>query len=164
MLTTTLDRSSGIYAQEETASGQVSFQHSSPVYVYVQMCGRAETTVYEYNSYGETDLFCTQIGEASGCEIGLPIAFAFPARASPIDPYDVDMRYWTEHIMTIRSNHLLPPTFYHDNPKFSASVEFLIKASVWSSGRSQRRLAEKIVPIVYRRMIETRFPQKMSIS
>lgn len=158
MLVVNLDNPSATYSQGETVSGQVSFERTdltSPLYVVVEVAGRTKTAVVcnSGDAHGEADLFCTRVGEVHGSQIVLPFAFPFPARASPVDPSVVNMTHWTKQLTTIRSNHLLPPTFKHRNAKFEASVEYTIRASVWTQsqfGPSQRRISEKIVPITYR--------------
>ncbi|KAL2868977.1 uncharacterized protein BJX67DRAFT_348435 [Aspergillus lucknowensis] len=158
MLIVNLDNSSATYSQGEVVSGQVSFERAdltSPLSVAVEVAGRTKTKVVSSpdDAYGEADLFCTRVAEMHGSQIVLPFAFTFPARASPVDPTIVNMTHWTNQLTTVRSNHLLPPTFKHRNAKFEASVEYSIRASVWTQsqfGPPQRRISEKIVPITYR--------------
>lgn len=157
MLIVNLDKPSATYSQGEVVSGQVSFERTdltSPLYVAVEVAGRTKTTVVSNpdDAYGEADLFCTRVAEIHGSQIVLPFAFTFPARASPVDPTIVNMTHWTKQLTTVRSNHLLPPTFKHRNAKFEASVEYTIRASVWTQsqfGPSQRRISEKIAPITF---------------
>lgn len=158
MLIVNLDDTSATYSQGDIVSGQVSFERTdltSPLYVVVEVAGRTKSTVVSssYDAYGEADLFCTTVSEIHGSQIVLPFAFPFPARASPVDPTIVNMTHWTKQLTTVRSNHLLPPTFKFRSAKFEASVEYMIRASVWTQsqfGPSQRRISEKIVPITYR--------------
>ncbi|KAL4913604.1 hypothetical protein BDW62DRAFT_220574 [Aspergillus aurantiobrunneus] len=157
MLVINLSTTSATYAQVDTVTGQVIFQPgdfyplaTQPVRVMIEVTGRTKTKIATTDqSYGVGDLFWSRVAELYGSQTVFPFAFAFPARASPVDPSVVDMRSWTEQMMTVRSDHVLPPTFHEGNAAFVACVEYQVRATVWTQ-QSQfgpaRILCEQSVP------------------
>ncbi|KAL2823554.1 hypothetical protein BDW59DRAFT_96554 [Aspergillus cavernicola] len=173
MLIINLSDSNATYGQGDVITGQVIYQPghiyplaTQPVRVLIEVTGRTKTKISDStNRYGRADLFWIRVAELYGSQTVWPFTFPFPARASPVDPSVVDLRSWTEQVTTVRSDHVLPPTFTdHQTSHFVAAVEYRVKASVWSQSQfgPAQILCEQSIPIIFRPRDDPqhRFPTK----
>ncbi|KAL2870431.1 uncharacterized protein BJX67DRAFT_283298 [Aspergillus lucknowensis] len=163
------------HAPGDEVAGQVIYQPTTlqtslSVRMIVELAGRTKVKIRGHNGdrkstyRGRADLLRLIVSDTCGTQTVWPFTFLFPATTAPIDPQLADTRSLTHYMKTIPTTHPLPPTFsetlgFSLTPTHVCSVEYIIRASVWTTLASKpKKLGEQTVPITFRPRFDPRLP------